>query len=189
DLVTDPAQSRRCYGLLRSAGDVWARVIDRNRRLREQDRPEVAKFPALCTYLLACLSDKAELAGIKVVLVNERGTSSTCSECHRSVPKPKGRCFCCPHCGFAGHRDLVGARNIAARGGGSTRAVARVTPRRAGSPPARRDRRRHRIDERRSCAAPGRPERSGSRSQASRPGSRSPAPGPAHAAKNGPRRG
>src|SRR5205085_12281135 len=39
------------------------------------------------THLLACLSDKAELAGIKVVLVNERGTSSTCPECHRAAPK------------------------------------------------------------------------------------------------------
>src|SRR6266550_8061459 len=62
-LRTTPAQRRRCYGLLRSAGDAWAWVIDRNRGLREQDRPEVAKFPALCTHLLACLSDKAELAG------------------------------------------------------------------------------------------------------------------------------
>jgi len=84
------------------------------------------------THLLACLADKAQLAGIKVVLVNERGTSSTCPECHKAVPKPKGRCFSCPHCGHTGHRDLVGARNIAARGGGSTRATARVTHRRAG---------------------------------------------------------
>jgi len=42
------------------------------------------------THLLACLADKAELAGIKVVVVNERGTSSSCPECHRPVPKPKG---------------------------------------------------------------------------------------------------
>jgi putative transposase len=87
------------------------------------------------THLLGCLSDKAELAGIKVVLVNERGTSSTCPECHRAVPRPRGRGFCCPHCGHRCHRDLVGARNIAARGGGSTRAPARVTHRRAGRPP------------------------------------------------------
>src|SRR5229473_7576429 len=61
------------------------------------------------THLLGCLSDKAELAGIKVVLVNERGTSSTCPECYTSVPKPKGRRFACPHCGHRCHRDLVGA--------------------------------------------------------------------------------
>jgi hypothetical protein len=122
------------------------------------------------THLMACLSDKAELAGIRVELVNERGTSSTCPECHKAVPKPKGRSFSCPHCGHTGHRDLVGARNIAARAGGSTRAPARLTHRRAGRPPARRDRRRHLLDVRRSCPAPGRPGRPGSRSQGSRLG-------------------
>ncbi|TMK49989.1 MAG: IS200/IS605 family element transposase accessory protein TnpB, partial [Actinobacteria bacterium] len=141
------------------------------------------------THLLGCLSDKAELGGIKVVLVNERGTSSTCPECHKGVPKPKGRCFCCPHCGHTGHRDLVGARNIAARGGGSTRAPARVTHRRAGKPPARRDRRRHLFDVRRSCPAPGRPGRPGSRSQGGRPGATSVASGVAHAVEDGTRRG
>src|SRR5438034_42934 len=50
-LGTTRAQRRRCYGLLRSAGDVWAWVIDRNRRLREQHCPQVASFPALCREL------------------------------------------------------------------------------------------------------------------------------------------
>ncbi|MCW3045648.1 MAG: hypothetical protein JWL57_3806 [Actinobacteria bacterium] len=141
------------------------------------------------THLMACLSNKAELAGIAVVLVNERGTSSTCPECRKAVPKPKGRSFSCPYCGHTGHRDLVGARNIAARGGGSTRAPARVTHRRAGTVPARRDRRRHLYDERRSCPAPGRPGGPGSRSQASRPGVGSPAPGTVHTVDNGTLRG
>jgi len=48
---TTPAQRRRCYGLLRSAGDVWAWVIDRNRVRREQHRPQVANFSALCQEL------------------------------------------------------------------------------------------------------------------------------------------
>src|ERR1700732_4069013 len=42
------AKRRRCYGLLRSAGDVWAWVIDCNRQLREQHCPQVANFSALC---------------------------------------------------------------------------------------------------------------------------------------------
>src|SRR5437870_11437608 len=50
-LRTTPAQRRRCYGLLRCAGDVWAWVIDRNRRLTEQHRPRVANFSALCREL------------------------------------------------------------------------------------------------------------------------------------------
>jgi len=141
------------------------------------------------THLLGCLSDKAELAGIKVLLVNERGTSSTCPECHRGVPKPRGRRFSCPHCGHRCHRDLVGARNIAARGGGSTRAPARVTHRRAGRAPARRDRRRHLFDVRRSCPAPGRPGGPGSRSQGKRLGAGSPAPGTVHAVNEGTLRG
>src|SRR6266404_3926549 len=50
-LRTTPAQRRRCYGLLRSAGDVWAWVIDCNRALLEWHCPQVAKFPALCREL------------------------------------------------------------------------------------------------------------------------------------------
>jgi IS605 OrfB family transposase len=141
------------------------------------------------THLLGCLSDKAELVGIKVLLVNERGTSSTCPECHKGVPRPRGRRFSCPNCGHRCHRDLVGARNIAARGGGSTRAPTRVTHRRAGRPPARRDRRRHLFDVRRSCPAPGRPGRPGSRSQGGRPGAASAASGMVHAVEDGALRG
>ncbi|WP_433478692.1 RNA-guided endonuclease InsQ/TnpB family protein [Spirillospora sp. CA-142024] len=66
-------------------------------------------------HLIRCLQDKAEQAGITTVLVDERGSSSTCPACRRRVPKPRGRGFCCPHCGFAGHRDLVGGANIALR--------------------------------------------------------------------------
>lgn len=70
--------------------------------------------------LISVLSDKARAAGIRVLIVNERGTSSTCPnpECARRVPRPAGRNFRCPHCGLDGHRDLAGAANIAARGSG-----------------------------------------------------------------------
>jgi IS605 OrfB family transposase len=40
-------------------------------------------------HLIGCLKDKAEQAGIILVLVDERGTSSTCPACHRRVPKPR----------------------------------------------------------------------------------------------------
>jgi putative transposase len=79
------------------------------------------------------LRDKATAAGIGVVLVDERGTSSTCPVGGNRVPKPKGRRFSCPACGYTGHRDVVGAANIAARGGGSpTSTPLVVTHRRAG---------------------------------------------------------
>jgi IS605 OrfB family transposase len=112
------------------------------------------------THLVQALRDKAERAGIVVQLVDERGTSSTCPACHRRVPKPKGRRFGCPDCGLRGHRDLVGAANIAAKAGGgptSTGMPVLVEHRRAGIVPARRDRRRHLLDQRRrrSCLASG----------------------------------
>jgi IS605 OrfB family transposase len=64
---------------------------------------------------IAALSDKAALAGIRVELVNERGTSSTCPNCRARVAKPKGRRFSCAACGLVAHRDVVGAVNIASR--------------------------------------------------------------------------
>lgn len=39
---------------------------------------------------IAVLRDKAEAAGITLVLVNERGTSSTCPACTRRIPKAAG---------------------------------------------------------------------------------------------------
>jgi putative transposase len=101
-------------------------------------------------HLMSALRDKAEAAGITVRIVDERGTSSTCPSCARRVPKPAGRNFSCPHCGLRGHRDLVGAANIAARAGGGTipaPTAAGITHRRAGRHlpgvhPARRDPRR-----------------------------------------------
>jgi len=101
-------------------------------------------------HLIRALSDKAEAAGITVRLTDERGTSSTCPSCAQRVPKPAGRVFACPHCGHAGHRDLIAAANIAARAGGGlipAQAAAGITHRRAGSHlpgvhPARRDPRR-----------------------------------------------
>jgi putative transposase len=104
-------------------------------------------------HLIRCLKDKAEQAGISVLLVDERGTSSTCPVCRRRVPKPRGRNFTCTQCGFSGHRDLVGGANIAQRtptGGTITTGhpfPVVITHRRAGrhlpgAGPSRRDPRR-----------------------------------------------
>jgi IS605 OrfB family transposase len=119
-----------------------------NRRLRTWRR----------THLMGAITDKAALAGITVERVDERGTSSTCPQCRSRVPKPSGRNFSCPSCGYRGHRDLVGAHNIAAkRGGTPTSTPVLVQHRRVGTPTQRRDRRRHLMDEHRSCPASGRP--------------------------------
>ncbi|WP_328365594.1 transposase [Micromonospora zamorensis] len=86
---------------------------------------------------IAVLKDKAELAGITVYLVDERGTSSTCPVCQRRVVKPRGRTMMCRSCGFVGHRDVAAAFTIATRtpGGVTTTAPdmgAVITHRRAG---------------------------------------------------------
>lgn len=108
------------------------------------------------THLVRCLKDKAEMAGIKVVFVSERGSSSTCPACRAKVSKPKGRVFRCNGCGFSSHRDVVGAVNIAAIGGGSISEIPLIEHRRAGKVSARRDRRRHMFDLHRSSPASGR---------------------------------
>ncbi|HTI27167.1 MAG TPA: transposase [Kutzneria sp.] len=102
---------------------------------------------------MAILRDKAELAGISLRLVDERGTSSTCPACRRRIRKPAGRTMTCTHCNISGHRDLFAAATIATRtpGSGNTTTAAvlpRVlTHRRAGrhlpgAGPSRRDPRR-----------------------------------------------
>jgi putative transposase len=64
---------------------------------------------------IAVLKDKAELAGITVHLVDERGTSSTCPRCRSRVVKPRGRTMTCRNCLFVGHRDMAAAFTIASR--------------------------------------------------------------------------
>ena len=113
-------------------------------------------------HLITVLKDKAEVAGISVQLVDERGTSSTCPTCRSRIPKPAGRVLACPACQFTGHRDLSAAASIAARlGGGITPVIpAGVTHRRAGAhlpgvSPSRRDPRR-RAHHRGARGSPGR---------------------------------
>src|SRR5947209_7131364 len=60
------------------------------------------------THLIGALKDKAQMAGIEVVEVDERGTSSTCLAGRRRVPKRRGRTFRCRCCGFRRDGDHVG---------------------------------------------------------------------------------
>ncbi len=54
---------------------------------------------------------KAELAGLTVKFVSEAYTSQTCPQCGNRK-KPANRNYHCNHCGFAYHRDGVGAINL-----------------------------------------------------------------------------
>ncbi|MEA2590651.1 MAG: putative transposase, partial [Actinomycetota bacterium] len=69
-LRTTPAQRRRCYGLLRAAGDVWAWVIDCNRQLREWHCPQVANFSALCRELTGTAFGELSRHSAEAVLKN-----------------------------------------------------------------------------------------------------------------------
>jgi hypothetical protein len=46
-------QADRCYGLLRSAGDVWAWLLDTNRQRVRHGLPPVVGYQALCRELTA----------------------------------------------------------------------------------------------------------------------------------------
>ena len=82
-------------------------------------------------HLITVLADKAEVAGISLQLVDERGTSSTCPACRSRIPKPPGRVLACSGCQFTGHRDLVAAANIAARAAAGPRRPSRPASRTA----------------------------------------------------------
>ncbi len=60
---------------------------------------------------------KAKLAGVKVVKVNPRNTSRTCSKCNHceKLNRKSQEIFKCKSCGFTLHADLNAAINIAAR--------------------------------------------------------------------------
>jgi putative transposase len=59
----------------------------------------------------AYLQHKSQQAHMTCFTGSERGTSSTCPSCGKHT-KPRGRVFACRHCGFVGHRDIVGSMNM-----------------------------------------------------------------------------
>jgi putative transposase len=62
---------------------------------------------------IRCLEYKAVTSGSKLVKVNPRNTSKTCSKCGTITEMPLSkREFLCPKCGFACHRDLNASINI-----------------------------------------------------------------------------
>ncbi len=57
------------------------------------------------------LENKCQEFGIKLILINEAHTSSTCPICDERV-KPNDRTFKCSKCGYKQDRDVVGSINI-----------------------------------------------------------------------------
>jgi putative transposase len=60
---------------------------------------------------------KAALRGVRLVLVDPRHTSQTCSQCEHcdKANRVSQSVFRCKHCGFSTHADLNGALNVRAR--------------------------------------------------------------------------
>ncbi len=57
------------------------------------------------------LTHKSKQAHMSSFTGSERGTSSRCPSCGHTH-KPRNRQWTCKHCGFHGHRDLVGSVNM-----------------------------------------------------------------------------
>jgi putative transposase len=81
-----------------------------------------AAWSKLVTYT----SYKAESAGRKVILVDPKNTSKTCSNCGMLVDKDLSeRTHNCPYCGLSVNRDLNAAINILRLGLQSVRKIDR----------------------------------------------------------------
>src|SRR5579859_6008534 len=63
-LRVTPGQARRCFGLLRAGGDVWAWVLDCNRTLRSWRYPPVVSYQALCRELAGMGAPFGELSAV-----------------------------------------------------------------------------------------------------------------------------
>lgn len=58
---------------------------------------------------------QAEKRGVLVVVVEPRGTSTTCPKCGAKLKETRHRWMRCPKCGFEGNRDTVAVINIERR--------------------------------------------------------------------------
>ena len=62
------AQRRRLFGLMRSAGDVRALVLDCNRQLREWKMAPVVSYQALCREIAGMTFGELDMVGARSVL-------------------------------------------------------------------------------------------------------------------------
>ncbi|MDP7492391.1 MAG: transposase [Candidatus Undinarchaeales archaeon] len=74
-------------------------------------------------FLLERLQCVAQEYGIKVTMIDERGTSSVCPWCGDTSVTKRGRLLKCRSCGIEAHRDTVGAINIGVVFGGRVNGV------------------------------------------------------------------
>lgn len=84
-------------------------------KIRQQTRKSRKNNHSLSNWsfyrLAQCIEYKAKLVGIKVEYVNPAYTSQHCPKCGQTHHATDRR-YACSDCGYSGHRDLVGAKNI-----------------------------------------------------------------------------
>ncbi|KAA9352971.1 RNA-guided endonuclease InsQ/TnpB family protein [Larkinella humicola] len=86
-------------------------------RLRKKQRNEHSSWPF--SQLRQFIAYKAQLAGVRLVIVPPAYTSKTCHECHH-LGHRSGKSFTCTNCGNCSDADHNGAQNIAAVGASVT---------------------------------------------------------------------
>lgn len=103
EILTVKNMSRSASGTLENPGTNVAQKRGLNRSILDAGW---AQFRSI-------LTDKAEEAGRKVVVVNPHHTSQTCAECaHVEAANRVKAKFCCRRCGHTDHADVNAARNI-----------------------------------------------------------------------------
>lgn len=90
-----------------------AGIRDRSKHSKRLNRM-VASWPF--RQLMDFIEYKAARAGIPVVYIDPRGTSSTCPVCGEKGNRPDQAHFECTSCDFTANADYVGALNISRRG-------------------------------------------------------------------------
>jgi putative transposase len=88
-----------------------------SRRVRTAKRQRRVLHSWAFSQLRVFIAYKAQVAGVRVALVNPAYTSQTCSRCghcERANRKSQAR-FLCVSCGFFAHADANAANNIARR--------------------------------------------------------------------------
>ena len=112
---TDHKLSRQIvdWAVSRNVGTIKLEKLQNIRKKTRQSRKNNRSINTWSFYRLAqYIEYKAKLAGINVIYVNPAYTSQKCPQCG-AQNKAKDRTYTCG-CGYHGHRDVVGAKNILA---------------------------------------------------------------------------
>lgn len=103
----------KCYGL--GVSDIIAGnlngILSNHEKMNGKSNSMTHNFWSH-RYITDRLKWTAENYGMKLELINERGTSSQCPWCNSKNIVRRGRLFKCKSCGVEAHRDVVGALNI-----------------------------------------------------------------------------